>query len=158
MVGVHALIGIGEAIITAMVVGTVLSARPDLVFGIQDVLADARVASGSDGATAPMPTRVFVIGGLLATAVVAAVISQFSFDDPDGLERVAIDKGMESDQAHALENSIFADYATTGIGNETLSLAVAGISGAVITLAVGYGLFRSSMLLAPKTERVTTSV
>ena len=33
MVGVHLLIGIGEAVITAMTVSTVLAARPDLVYG-----------------------------------------------------------------------------------------------------------------------------
>lgn len=33
MVGVHALIGIGEGVITAMVVSAVLAARPDLVWG-----------------------------------------------------------------------------------------------------------------------------
>ena len=31
MVGVHALIGIGEGLITALVVGAVLATRPDLV-------------------------------------------------------------------------------------------------------------------------------
>jgi cobalt/nickel transport system permease protein len=33
MVGVHVLIGIGEGIITGLVVGAVLASRPDLVFG-----------------------------------------------------------------------------------------------------------------------------
>lgn len=37
MVGVHALIGIGEAAITALVIGAVLSVRPDLVYGARDV-------------------------------------------------------------------------------------------------------------------------
>lgn len=38
MVGVHLLIGIGEAIITAMTVSTVLAARPDLVYGAGSVV------------------------------------------------------------------------------------------------------------------------
>ncbi len=33
MIGVHLLIGIGEGLITALIVGAVLSARPDLVYG-----------------------------------------------------------------------------------------------------------------------------
>jgi cobalt/nickel transport system permease protein len=33
MVSVHSLIGIGEAVITAMTIGTVLGVRPDLVYG-----------------------------------------------------------------------------------------------------------------------------
>jgi cobalt/nickel transport system permease protein len=38
MVGVHVLIGIGEAVITAMTVSAVLSVRPDLVHGAADLL------------------------------------------------------------------------------------------------------------------------
>jgi cobalt/nickel transport system permease protein len=37
MVGVHALIGIGEAVITALAVSTVLAVRPDLVYGARDL-------------------------------------------------------------------------------------------------------------------------
>jgi cobalt/nickel transport system permease protein len=39
MVGVHALIGIGEGIITALTVGVVLGVRPDLVHGAADLQA-----------------------------------------------------------------------------------------------------------------------
>lgn len=35
MVGVHVLIGIGEAIITALTVGSIVAVRPDLVYGIR---------------------------------------------------------------------------------------------------------------------------
>jgi cobalt/nickel transport system permease protein len=38
MVGVHALIGIGEAVITTLTVGAVLTARPDLVYGARDLV------------------------------------------------------------------------------------------------------------------------
>ena len=38
MVGTHVLIGIGEAIITALVVGAVFAVRPDLVYGVHDRL------------------------------------------------------------------------------------------------------------------------
>jgi cobalt/nickel transport system permease protein len=37
MVGVHALIGIGEAVITALAVSAVLAVRPDLVYGARDL-------------------------------------------------------------------------------------------------------------------------
>jgi hypothetical protein len=76
--------------------------------------------------------------------LVATVVSQFAVDDPDGLEAVAEDAGfISSGQEHGFSDSIFADYATAGINNESLSLAVAGIAGTIITLAVGYGLFRA---------------
>jgi cobalt/nickel transport system permease protein len=38
MIGVHTLIGIGEGVITALTVGTVLAVRPDLVHGARDLV------------------------------------------------------------------------------------------------------------------------
>jgi cobalt/nickel transport system permease protein len=38
MVGVHALIGIGEGVITAVTIGAVMAVRPDLVYGARDLL------------------------------------------------------------------------------------------------------------------------
>ena len=135
MVGVHALIGIGEGVLSALMVSAVLAARPDLVVGARDLDADA-VADRS-----PVGVRAFVLGGMLVAVFFAAVVSQFAVDDPDGLERVAIDEGFESSaQDHAIADSIFADYATAGIDNETVSLAVAGIAGVALTLLVGYGI------------------
>ena len=40
MLSWHALIGIGEALITALVVGSVVAVRPDLVAGARDLLAE----------------------------------------------------------------------------------------------------------------------
>jgi cobalt/nickel transport system permease protein len=136
MVGVHALIGIGEGIISAFAVGAVLSSRPDLVYGAQDLdraqLSEQKLAR----------TRTFVIGGTLVALVFAAVLSQFAAPDADGLERVAEDTGfIDSATEHSLADSIFADYATSGISNETLSLAIAGIVGTLVTLAVAFGIF-----------------
>ena len=86
--------------------------------------------------------RTFVIGGILVAMVFAVVVSQFAVDNPDGLEKVAEDTGfIESGEEHSLADSIFADYATAGISNESVSLAIAGIVGTVVTLLVVYGLF-----------------
>jgi cobalt/nickel transport system permease protein len=40
MVGVHTVIGIGEALITAATVGMVLKVRPDLVYGAQGLVPE----------------------------------------------------------------------------------------------------------------------
>jgi cobalt/nickel transport system permease protein len=45
MVGVHVLIGLGEAVITALVVSSVLSVRPDLVYGARALVAARRAAA-----------------------------------------------------------------------------------------------------------------
>lgn len=136
MVGVHALIGIGEGLITGLAVSAVLAARPDLVAAARD-LTHAELGERSRVGAAP-----FVVASLVAIAIVAAIVSQFAFDDPDGLERVADDKGLVTPPAkvHSFADTWFADYATRGIANARLSLAVAGLCGAAITLLVGYGI------------------
>lgn len=136
MVGVHLLIGIGEGAITAMTLGAVLASRPDLVDGVRDL-------DRLQLRERPTPSmRGFVVAGLATVAIVAAVVSQFAGSAPDGLETVAAEQGFAaSAQDHVLAATPFADYATRGLGNETMSLAVAGIAGAAITLAVGLGLF-----------------
>jgi len=136
MVGIHALIGIGEGVISALAVGAVMASRPDLVYGASDLTRDQLAETKS------MKMRTFVIGGVLVALVLAAVVSQFAGDNPDGLESVAEETGIiESGGDHALADSVFADYATDGISNEALSLAIAGIVGTVVTLAVVAGIF-----------------
>ena len=39
MLGVHTLIGLGEAAITFLAVGSIVAVRPDLVYGARRVLA-----------------------------------------------------------------------------------------------------------------------
>ncbi len=135
MVGVHVLIGIGEGVISALAIGAVLATRPDLVYGARDLdrsqIADRR----------PLRARTLVTTGVLVALVMATVVSQFASGDPDGLERVAADTGINGNAGNALAGDLFADYATAGLGNGPLSLAVAGASGVIITLLVGFGVF-----------------
>src|SRR5690606_7208913 len=123
----------------------VVTTRADLVAGARDLPAARLVGAPR------VSRRAFTLGALLVAILFAAVVSQFAFDDPDGLERVAADEGF-LDQAgdHALDHVVFADYATRGIGNENVSLAVAGLAGVVITLVVGYGMVGSSRWLAAR--------
>mgnify|MGYP001815696952 CR=1 FL=1 len=135
MVGVHLLIGVGEGIISALIVASVLGARPDLVTGAADLPTDRLITRPTVG------RRPLAIGALVACVVLAAVVSQFASERPDGLERVARDEGFVTSAAeHGLADALFADYATQGLDNETASLAVAGTAGVVLTLAVGLGL------------------
>jgi cobalt/nickel transport system permease protein len=146
MVGVHTLIGVGEGLITAGVVAAVLAVRPDLVRG----------ADGIDRAAGParLPRARFVLAAVAASLVVATVVAQFAVDTPDGLERVAEDTGFaDVAQDHVLGNSIFADYATAGVASDAVSLAIAGVAGTLVTLAVGTGL----LLLVRDRRRGTPS-
>ena len=133
MVSFHVLIGVGEGVISALAVSAVLAARPDLVYGARDISVSVRRQAGR------VSRRVFVIAALVVTLVVAAVVSQFAVDSPDGLERVAEDTGILG-EANPLEGSVFSDYAVAGLENPTLSLAIAGIVGALVVLSVSWGL------------------
>lgn len=134
MVGIHLLIGIGEGLISAMALGAVMASRPDLVYGASDL--DIAVLRAKQ----PIPVRTFLIGGFLVAVIFGAVISQFSSGNPDGLTSVAAGAGIEG-SPQVLRNSLFAQYATTGIENPRISLAIAGVTGVLITLTVGFGLF-----------------
>jgi len=46
MLGVHVLVGIGEALITVAVVGAVVSARPDLVYGARHLTPELALRTG----------------------------------------------------------------------------------------------------------------
>jgi len=135
MVGVHIFIGVGEGVISAVAVGAVLASRPDIVFGARDLDA-AELADRT-----PIRTRTFLLAGLLVALGLAAVVSQFAAGNPDGLERVAADTGIAATaQEHALGSGWFAAYATDGVRNEALSLAIAGVAGVVITTMLGLGI------------------
>ncbi|MEE6271246.1 energy-coupling factor ABC transporter permease, partial [Streptomyces diastatochromogenes] len=53
MVGVHVLIGIGEAVITALTVGAVIAVRPDLVYGARDLARPLQLRTSPLAGTAP---------------------------------------------------------------------------------------------------------
>lgn len=55
MVGVHVLIGIGEAVITALTIGAVIAVRPDLVYGARDLQRPLRLVTDTAVATPIRP-------------------------------------------------------------------------------------------------------
>ncbi|MEE9315723.1 MAG: PDGLE domain-containing protein [bacterium] len=79
---------------------------------------------------------------LLGVAVLAAVfLSPFASTKPDGLERVAEDKGfLERGEGSQVVNSPIPDYAVPGIKNEKLATAIAGLVGVIIVAALGFAL------------------
>jgi cobalt/nickel transport system permease protein len=63
MVGVHTLIGIGEGVITALVVSAVLATRPDLVWGARDLeLAASPSSSSGPGSGSEVPVAAGEVG------------------------------------------------------------------------------------------------
>lgn len=85
--------------------------------------------------------RRFYLWFLVAALVVAAVVSGFASANPDGLEYVAETTGfLDSAKDHATGGGPLADYGVDGIGNARLSGGLAGVIGALVTLAIAGGL------------------
>lgn len=83
-----------------------------------------------------------LIIGMLASVVLAGVVSFYASPDPDGLESVAQSQGFdETAQDSATADSALADYGVEGVSDERLSVGLAGVVGVGVTALVGFGLF-----------------
>jgi cobalt/nickel transport system permease protein len=86
--------------------------------------------------------KLFLMAGLLVAVGLAIFVSPFAGSSPDGLERVAIDKGFDnSARDHAFVNGPLADYTVKGVDDDRISGGLAGLIGVLITFGVGLGLF-----------------
>ncbi|MCT9091968.1 energy-coupling factor ABC transporter permease [Streptomyces sp. ASQP_92] len=153
MVGVHLLIGIGEAAITALTVGAVLAVRPDLVYGARGLTVPLKLRVGGElidaPAAVPAPaaaragsTRKVWGIGIVTALLLAGFVSFYASASPDGLEKVAHDKGIDAKTTeHATSDSPLADYSVKDIGDARLAGGLAGVIGVGVTVVVGSGVF-----------------
>ncbi|MEV4437634.1 energy-coupling factor ABC transporter permease [Streptomyces sp. NPDC049577] len=152
MAGVHVLIGLGEAAITAFTVGAVIAVRPDLVHGARGLTKPLQLRT-ADGSTVSVPaaepapaaarsTRRVRLAGLVTALALAGFVSYYASTSPDGLEKVAHDKGIDSkEKEHAAKDSPLADYQVEDVSDARISGGLAGVIGVGATLAVGTGVF-----------------
>ncbi|MEN9936447.1 MAG: hypothetical protein RLZZ387_3026 [Chloroflexota bacterium] len=124
MLGVHALIGIGEALITVAALSFIERTRPD-------ILSPEQQSGGGRG---------WVVGGL-AAALAVVLISPLASADPDGLERVAQDIGF-LDRGQSAPYEIIPDYTVPFLGETPLSTIVAGLFGALVVAGLAVLLVR----------------
>ena len=75
----------------------------------------------------------------LEICLVVAVFSPLASSSPDGLERVAEDKGFIG-LAQGAPFELIADYVFPGIENEAVATILAGLIGTLILFGVVYGL------------------
>ncbi|WP_030399213.1 MULTISPECIES: energy-coupling factor ABC transporter permease [unclassified Streptomyces] len=155
MIGVHVLIGIGEAVITALTVGAVVAVRPDLVYGARGLRQRLRLrvngelvdANGSAPSPAPAPAaarshRAVWLTGLVASLVLAGFVSFYASADPDGLEKVASDEGIDKKaEEHASADSPLADYGVKDVADARISGGLAGVIGVGVTVVAGSAVF-----------------
>ncbi|MCC6500958.1 MAG: energy-coupling factor ABC transporter permease [Anaerolineales bacterium] len=118
MLSVHALIGVGEALITVAALAFIMQTRPDL---LDETSASARGGRGWVAA-----------GVVLSLAVV--LLSPLASAFPDGLNRVAEDLGF----IHIAQSGSgpLAGYSVPFFADASLSKIAAGMIGALVVLAV----------------------
>ncbi|MGQ9741756.1 energy-coupling factor ABC transporter permease [Chloroflexus sp.] len=134
MIGVHALIGIGEGVLTATALLVLVTARPDIL-------------QPGDTPT-PMRTRLLTAGVFIAALL--AALAPLASPDPDGLERVAEEVGF-LDRALDAPYRILPDYTVPLLGETPLSTIVSGLIGVIITVGIVWGI--AVMLRARTTSR-----
>ena len=151
MVGVHTVIGIGEGIITAFTVAAVLAvaARPRVRRTRSRAERRHSRRAGSElGSLAVAAARTragiagLIVAGLLVALALAAFASPFASTEPDGLNKVAADHGLDrSARDSATAGSPLAGYSVKHVDNEKVTKGLAGTIGVVLTLLVAGAIF-----------------
>jgi cobalt/nickel transport system permease protein len=118
MLGIHAFIGIGEALITVAALAFIMQTRPDLL----EVKAEARGGRG------------WVVAGLII-ALLVVFLAPLASADPDGLERIAMDMGFIG-QGVGASYQIFPDYTIPFLGETAISTILAGVIGMLVVAAL----------------------
>ncbi|MCA9936034.1 MAG: PDGLE domain-containing protein [Ardenticatenaceae bacterium] len=134
MLGVHALVGIGEALITVAAISFIQRTRPQ-------ILAEGSVAGSGR----------WVVAGLVI-ALVVTLFAPLASASPDGLEWVAGEHGFLQTAKDA-PYQILPDYTIPFLGESGFSTIVAGIVGVLLVMGITYLLGR----LLQRHEPVTSN-
>jgi len=119
MMAVHALIGIGEALITVAALAFILRVRPDLL------TEKTELVRGGSG---------WAIGGIVLSLIVVLLVPLASAS-PDGLERVAIDMNFIH-QGQDAPFQILPGYTIPFLGESAVSTILAGVIGVLVVAAL----------------------
>jgi hypothetical protein len=92
--------------------------------------------------------KLFIAAGLLLAAGLALLASPFASGSPDGLDRVAIDKGFDkSATGHPFNDSPVAGYSVRDVENDRVGKGLAGLIGVLLTFGIGLALFATLRLV-----------
>jgi cobalt/nickel transport system permease protein len=119
MLGVHVLIGLGEALITVAALAFIEQTRPDLL------RTETIAAHGGRG---------WILAGILVS-LGAVLLSPFASASPDGLERVATDMGFLNFSQIA-PYQLIPNYTIPILGQTALSTIIAGLVGVLVVLGL----------------------
>lgn len=117
MVGVHMLIGVGEALVTVAALAFIMRSRPALL----------------DESAASAGGRWVLVG--LGIALLVVLFAPYASPSPDGLEWVAGQQGFLETALDA-PYELLPDYTIPGWGETDLSTIVAGVVGVLAVTAV----------------------
>jgi cobalt/nickel transport system permease protein len=130
MAGIHALIGVGEALIACLVIAAIRKIRPELL------------AANAGPFPAKTVVTVIVYGVVIVLGLVLFV-SPFASTWPDGLETVAARFGFDRQAlARPLVPSLIPDYKFLGLDSPTFATIAAGIAGVAVVLLLVFFLSR----------------
>ena len=138
MAGIHVLIGLGEAVITTLVVAGVARVRPELF-----------AAEAQPGVR--LQYRTFLTYGLLVSLGLALFVAPFASGWPDGLEKVAATLGFDATAAPApVLPAPLPDYGIPGLSSVVLSTVIVGLAGTLVAFLLAFVLAR---VLTPASPR-----
>ena len=141
MAGIHMLIGVGEAVITTLVVAAVARVRPELL------------AAGREH-PAPVRYAALTAYGLLVALGLAIFVAPFACGWPDGLEKVATTLGFGHRAAGPMLPAPLSDYRIPGFKSAVASTTVAGAVGTLVVFGLAYLLARAlTPRIAPAAPR-----
>ncbi|MBT5655791.1 MAG: cobalt ABC transporter permease [Actinobacteria bacterium] len=126
MISTHLLIGLGEGIITALIVSLLLRVRSDLVY-VNSKKNKSNTLSTSYGV-------------LIALILSLTLVTPYASSSPDGLESVASDFGFEETDGVVL---LLKDYGISSINNNFVSTTLSALLGVLAIAGLGTLFFRN---------------
>jgi cobalt/nickel transport system permease protein len=146
MLGVHALIGVGEAVLSALVVASILRFRPELLE------SDAPLVLGAQ------PRLATVYAGLGLSLAVAGVLAPLGCTAPDGLSSVLAVLGLRSSAPSPLLAPL-TESGIPGVASGVFATLLAGCLGTLFLFGLCWLLAFSLMPRAPRSsERAPVAV
>ena len=119
MVSTHLLIGLGEGVITSLIVSLLLRVRSDLVY----VKTNEHVSNNTSS----------IYGLFIFLLLCFTLITPYASSSPDGLESVAENFGfLETDGLVLFLN----DYGISGLNNSFLSTIISAVLGIVVVVGI----------------------
>lgn len=125
MAGIHMLIGIGEGLITALVLVGVARVRPELLEPV-----------GTE--RSPRPYGAIVVYGVLIALGLALFVSPLASSWPDGLDKTAEMLGFSHKVTAPLVPAPLAEYEMPGLNGSVLATSIAGFTGTVVVFALAW--------------------